>query len=74
MHKKEIDPRHMLIAIIVLGLSLLAGCTVDNMRQGIYEGFRTRNDLQYSPPERAGKPESPDYREYERLRKQSPGG
>ncbi len=56
--------------LIVLGLSLFAGCTADNVRQGLYEGFRTRNDLQSTPPERTGKPESPNYSEYERLKKE----
>ena len=51
-------------------LASLVGCTVDHVRQGFYEGFRVRNDLQSSPPERAGKPVSPDYLEYERLRKE----
>ena len=54
---------------ILLGLPCFTGCTADNMRQGLYEGIRTRNDLQNSPAERAGKPEAPDYREYERQRK-----
>jgi hypothetical protein len=56
--------------LIVLWLPFFAGCTVDNVQHGIYEGLRTRNDLQASPSERAGKPESPDYREYDRLRKE----
>lgn len=54
----------------MLGLLLFEGCSVDNVRQGLYEGVRTRNNLQSSPSERAGKPETPDYREYERLRKE----
>ena len=62
--------RTVTLLLIGLGLSLMAGCTADNVRHGLYEGFRVRNDLQRSPPERAGKPESPDYLEYERLRKE----
>lgn len=70
MKKNGIDPRYGLTAVIVLALSLLTGCTVDNVRQGLYEGFRTRNDLQQAPPERAGKQETPDYRAYEQLRRE----
>jgi len=55
---------------IMLGLLLFEGCTVDNVRQGLYEGVRTQNNLQSSPSERASKPESPDYQEYQRLRKE----
>jgi len=58
------------LLLLGLGLLFLAGCTADNVCHGLYEGFRVRNDLQSSPPERAGKPESPNYLEYERLRKE----
>lgn len=58
------------ILLAVLGLLLLAGCSTDNLKHGLYEGFRVRNDLQSSPPERGDKPVSPDYQEYERLRKE----
>lgn len=62
--------RSAMLLLTVLGLLLLAGCAADNVRHGLYEGFRVRNDLQSLPPERVGKPDSPDYREYERLRKE----
>ena len=42
----------------------------NEVKDGLYDGIRTRNDLQNSPPERLGKPESPNYPEYERLRKE----
>jgi hypothetical protein len=57
-------------ALLLIALALCAGCTADNVRQGLYEGIRTRNDLQSSPAERVGKQESIDYREYERQRKE----
>ncbi len=63
-----IRPATVLLAL--LALSSLAGCTADNLRQGVYEGLRTRNDLQSSPPERIGKPESPDYQTYDRMRRE----
>ena len=60
--------RLTVLLLTLLWLRMLAGCT-DNVRQGMYEGFRTRNDLQTSPSERVGRQEVPDYREYEQLRK-----
>ena len=62
--------RSVLFSLVALGLSLCSGCTTDGVRQGLYEGFRVRNDLQSSPSERIGKPESVNYLEYERLRKE----
>ena len=55
---------------VICGLTLLAGCTVDNVRRGIYDGVRVRNDLQSTPAERVGTPQAPDFSEYERLRKE----
>lgn len=72
MNKNRVDRHQWLAAVIVLASSLLTGCTADNLRQGLYEGFRTRNDLQQTPPERAGKQETPDYRAYEQLRRGQP--
>lgn len=62
--------RSTLLLLTLLCLLLFTGCAADNIRHGLYEGFRTQSDLQNSPPERVGKPESPDYLEYERLRKE----
>lgn len=56
--------------LLTMLLLLLTGCTGENVRHGFYEGIRTRNDLQSSPSERLGQPASPDYSEYERLRKE----
>lgn len=56
---------------VLLAMSLvqfLAGCSVDGVRRGIYDGVRTRNDLQARPSERFGREETPGYQEYERLR------
>ena len=62
--------RTAMLLLAALGLLLCAGCTTDKVRQGLYEGFRVRNDLQSSPSERLGKPDSVDYLEYERQRKE----
>ncbi|KAF0218957.1 MAG: hypothetical protein FD174_2473 [Geobacteraceae bacterium] len=56
--------------LTMIGLIMIGGCATDNMRQGLYEGFRVQSNLQSSPPERVGKPESPNYQDYERLKKE----
>ena len=60
----------MILLFNILCLLLMTGCSKDNVIHGVYDGFRVRNDLQSSPPERDGRPESPDYTEYERMRKE----
>ena len=62
--------RFVMLLLTMLLLPLFAGCTGENVRHGLYEGIRTRNDLQSSPSERLGQPESPVYSEYERMRKE----
>jgi hypothetical protein len=64
--------RFRTLLFTALGLLLLAGCTTDHLKQGLYEGLRTRNDLQSSPAERIGKPDSPNYQEYQRLQQRTP--
>ena len=58
-----------LLCILLVPASL-AGFTVDHVQQGFYEGLRVRNDLQSSPHDRFGKPESPNYQQYEQLKKE----
>ena len=62
--------RSVMLLLATFGLLLPAGCTTDGVQHGLYEGFRVRNDLQSSPSERIGKPDSLDYQEYNRLRKE----
>jgi len=62
--------RFAALFFFVLWLQLLVGCSVKNVKTGIYEGFRVQNDLQSSPAERAGRPESPDYGQYEQMKKE----
>jgi len=57
------------IACIIAMVLFLSGCALD-VKQGIYEGARTRANLQSTPAERSDKPATPDYLEYERLRKE----
>jgi hypothetical protein len=58
-------------AALLLTLALsLAGCSADHVRQGVYDAIKVQNDLQSAPSERVGKPESPDYQTYERMRKE----
>lgn len=56
--------------LFVLWLQLFVGCSVKHVTTGIYEGIRVQNDLQSSPSERLGKPESPDYGQYEQMKKE----
>lgn len=62
--------RYAVILFSLLWLQLLAACSADNLTRGLYDGVRVRNDLQSAPSERFGKPQEPDYPEYERLRKE----
>lgn len=62
--------RSAAILFIVLCLQLLAGCTADKVTRGLYDGIWVRSDLQSPPSERFGKPDQPDYQEYERLKKE----
>lgn len=48
---------------------LIAGCSGDNLKQGLYESLRVHSDLQSTPSERIGKPEPPTYNEYQQLKK-----
>ncbi|MBJ6726556.1 hypothetical protein [Geomesophilobacter sediminis] len=53
-------------------ISSLCGCSAEHVKQGIYEGIKTRNELQSSPQERIGKPEQPSYSDYKRQREEQP--
>jgi len=62
--------RFAVLLFFILWLQLLVGCSVKQVTTGVYEGFRVQNDLQSSPAERVGKPESPDYGQYEQMKKE----
>lgn len=55
---------------VVIATCMLAstGCTSRQVYQGLYEGLKTRNELQSSPAERVGQPAAPGYGQYEQLR------
>lgn len=59
--------------IVAVVLILSAGCTMQNVRDGIctgvYQGARIENQRDTTPAERAGKPD-PDYNQYTNERKQ----
>ena len=62
--------RCMAVLCITLCLQILAGCSTGNLSRGFYDGIKVQSDLQSSPDERFGKPEAPDYQEYERMKKE----
>lgn len=63
-------PRFTIMLFNILFLLLMTGCSKDRFLHGMYEGLRTHDDLQSTPAERVGRPDSPDYLEYERMRKE----
>ena len=48
---------------------LCAGCSNYNFSKAVYEGVQTRDQLQTTPAERAGKPEPLNYQQYDSERK-----
>lgn len=60
----------MIRIVAITGFLMMAGCAVDNVRHGLYEGIRTYNNLQSTPSEQVGRPESLTYQDYERMRKE----
>lgn len=60
----------MIRMLFVLGLLLsIGGCTGENLRQGLYEGFKVHSDLKSTPSERIGRPDAPTYDQYRQLQK-----
>jgi uncharacterized lipoprotein len=58
---------HILIGLLFT--MVLAACSSKNISPGIYEGVRTRSQLQSTPSERLGRPELPaDYQSYDSMR------
>ncbi|BCG48081.1 hypothetical protein GEOBRER4_n2950 [Citrifermentans bremense] len=47
------------------------GCSNNAVTRGMFEGIRTRNQLQTTPSEQVGKPAPPDYNEFERFRQET---
>lgn len=66
------DTEHAMRATLLLvTITLLGGCSWQQVSQGVYEGVRVRDQLGSTPAERAGKPELPaDYGSYDSQRKE----
>ncbi|MGA7826581.1 MAG: hypothetical protein WCA04_02910 [Geobacteraceae bacterium] len=56
------------IPLLFAFLLMLAACSVKQVRQGIYEGAQTRNQLLTPPAERLEKKVYPSYDDYEHQR------
>ena len=59
----------LLLMTMLLTMSLCSGCSNCNFSRAVYEGLQTRDQLQTTPAERAGKPEPMNYEQYESERK-----
>lgn len=55
---------------MVMVVTLLAGCSKNySFSRAVYDGVQTRDQLQTTPAERAGKPEPLNYQQYDAERK-----
>lgn len=59
----------LLLTAVLLTMSLCGGCSNYNFSRAVYEGIQTRDQLQTTPADRAGKPEPMNYEQYESERK-----
>jgi hypothetical protein len=57
----------LLFALLIA--ALCGGCKNYSFSRAVYEGVQTRDQLQSTPTERAGKPEPLNYQQYESERK-----
>jgi len=62
-------PVRLFFTAPLLTIFLSAGCSQYNFSRAVYDGVQTRDQLQSTPPERAGKPEPLNYQQYESERK-----
>lgn len=62
--------RHVGFIMLAACFFLATGCTAKQAYQGVYEGFRARNQLETGPAERLNKPEPDNYGQYEQERKE----
>ena len=56
--------------LVIITCMLVAGCAKNGLYQGLYDGVRVRDQLATTPAERVGKPEIPNYQQYENMRKE----
>ena len=61
--------KRFVLVLPFLVLFLCCGCTNYNFSRALYDGIQTRDQLQSTPAERAGKPEPLNYQQYENERK-----
>ena len=59
----------LLLLVTLLSMSLWGGCSNYSFPKAVYEGVQTRDQLQSTPDQRAGKPEPMNYHQYESERK-----
>ena len=59
----------LFLTVMLLTMFLCSGCSNYNFSRSVYEGIQTRDQLQSTPAERAGKPEPMNYQQYESERK-----
>ena len=59
----------LLLTLPLLTIILSNGCANYNFSRALYDGVQTRDQLQSTPAERAGKPEPLNYDQYEKERK-----
>ena len=56
------------IVLLAAMIACLAGCSTKRAYQAIYEGLNAKKELGSAPSERIGKPEPPNYQQYDDMR------
>jgi len=56
------------ITMLAAMVACLAGCSTKGAYQGIYEGLNAGKQMETAPSERIGKPEPPNYQQYDDMR------
>ena len=59
----------LLLLVTLPSIFFCSGCSNYSFSKAVYEGVQTRDQLQSTPGERAGKPEPMNYQQYESERK-----
>ncbi len=62
--------KRLIVSFAVILMSFLfTGCSNYNFFKAVYQGVQTRDQMQTTPAERAGKPEPMNYEQYDSERK-----
>lgn len=56
------------VALFLLAAAMMSGCSNYNFSRAVYDAVQTREQLQSTPAERAGKPEPLNYQQYDSER------